>query len=144
MNTFNRFAIYYGSITGGIFTVLVVLMAVDGGKLLQPIMLITLSLSFLLFVLMMSLLSYGLAKPEILSIEITDIDRFKNDLSVLANKCGRKTIVEKENEIAFQYSDKFRNWVATPMILKKKGNVYDILAPNVTLNEIKRLIINYN
>ena len=141
MKTINRYLLTFGMIGILAFIIILTLIVMDDCKLLKPIMLITISLSDLIFVLLMSLLFNSLAKPITYSLQIDNREKFiaiVSDTSI--RKWGRKVIKEDKNYISYKFGNKYKDWLTTPMEIKFDGNKAFIIMPNYYKEDIINVI----
>lgn len=142
MSTLNRYIIHFGLIGLVVLLVGIVLMIADGGELLKPIMLITITLLDACFVFLMALFYNSFAKPVLVTIMIENKTEFLAQLEeISARKWGRKVVVTGEDKVYFKFGNRYKDWLTTPIKLSFQDNRCRVLLPSYYEEDILRIAI---
>ena len=140
MSIFNRYCIHF-SIFGLIFLIgAIVLIVVDGGELLKPIILMSIIFADVSFVFLMSLLFCSFAKPIKLNLKVNNKTEFLEQLNKMSEKkWGRKQIEQVDDKLCYRFGNKYKDWLVTPMEISFDDNICSILVPSYYQEEIYKL-----
>lgn len=144
MNTFERYGIHFGAIGGTVFVLIILLMILDGGELLIPVLVLTILFSDLLFVFFMTLLFSIMAKPVVMNISINDKEKFMEAVdNVSKKKWGRvQRCCEEGKSYRYVFTSKYKDWLTTDVTVKIEDDRCQIVVPNLYQEDIIKIIQN--
>ena len=144
MSTFNRYLLHFAMIGTTAFVIFIVLIIIDGGSLLNPVMLITTSLSIACFVLFMTLFFYIWAKPVSVTLKVDEKQEFIKAVTRIARiKWGRKTVIKSDDNVSFRFGRKYKDWLVTPAELKFEEDKCVVFIPSYYEEDILKLKVKH-
>ncbi|PHU33881.1 hypothetical protein [Pseudobutyrivibrio ruminis] len=140
MNTFNRYLIHFGIIGSVVFIIFFILIMIDGGKLVNPLFLSVIVLLDLFFVFFMTLFFYAVAKPVSITFTVKDRQALINELSEVASKkWKRNNKVETKETCSFEFGNKYKDWLATPIEFIFEDEKCTAIVPSYYQEDVLRI-----
>ncbi len=124
---------------GILFLVIAILLLLaDGGELMVPIFVISLTFVDLCFVVLMTVIFSSMAKPQKVKLKSSD-NAIKTLEYIAEKKWGRKRIIQEKNIIRFIFDNKYKDWLATPIELVKDRDVCILYLPSAYIEDVKNI-----